>query len=77
MPESRLTFLVSHGEVSVEQGGEGALLGELSLGCQRVVPQSLDQHGGQVQRLRREGDVPSIKTHDQQIEIQQSGFGSF
>lgn len=48
------TFLVAHG-VGVEQRGEGALLGELGLSGQGVVPQSLDQHGGQVQGLRREG----------------------
>lgn len=54
MHESRLTFLVAHGDVGVEQGGEGALFGELGFGCQGVVPQRLDQHGGQVQCLRRE-----------------------
>lgn len=48
------TFLVAHGDVGVEQRGEGALLGQLGFGRQGVVPQRLDQHGGQVQCLQWE-----------------------
>lgn len=55
MGHSRPTLLVAHGDVGVEQGGEGALLGELGFGRQGVVPQRLDQHGGQVQGLQGGG----------------------
>lgn len=48
-----LTLLVAHGHVGVEQRREGALLGQLGFGGQGVVPQSLDEHGGQVERLQR------------------------
>lgn len=48
------TFLVAHGNVGVEQGGEGALFGQLCFGCQGIIPQSLDQHGRQIQRLHTE-----------------------
>lgn len=47
------TLLVAHGDVGVEQRGKGALLGQLGFGSQGVVPQRLDQHGGQVQRLQQ------------------------
>lgn len=46
-----LTFLVAHGDVGVEQGSKGALFGVLGLGCQSIVPQSLDEQRGQVQSL--------------------------